>query len=109
MKIISSTSSTSISGVTLMSDFEPAPPVLNAITNSPDLQKNICARGLLGARRGRAMRVFLLDQFGDQADRIYARGAEIVHTILDGFVLGAIIGRNVHRLIHFVGLQVAHL
>src|SRR5713101_4555220 len=106
MKMISSTSSTSISGVMLMSALAPppAPPTAIAITNSP---LNACCLSLTALlRRARSL---LLQLFCQQADLVHARRADVVHHLDHHPVLRPGVTVHVDRLVHPVTDQIFHL
>src|SRR5258708_20777628 len=100
MKMISSTSSTSISGVTLISAVCPPPgaPVAIAITVFPSSsgpQADRCSKKPLRLRwrRRSGAGTFL---FCEQAQLVHARGADVVHDSHHKFVLGAGVGPHEH-------------
>src|SRR5581483_7563646 len=110
MKMMSSTSSTSISGVTLMSAEGPLPlPMLIAIAGTFRQP----ARGGLEflplfpaarrrcPRRRRERSLFAL--LGEQPKLVHARGAHVVHHLHHRPVLGARVGADEHPLVHSVG------
>src|ERR1051326_2037751 len=88
MKIIRSTRRTSMSGVTLISAVWPPPPVVIAIRLFPSAVLRLRFVGVLF--------VFL---FGQQPQLIDAGGANIVHHIHHGLVVGPRIGTHIHGLI----------
>src|SRR5438105_8523230 len=120
MKMISSTSSTSISGVTLMLAVgPPLPPIAIAITNSPSnswglaslVSTQLAAHRYLGCgrrarrlaghvRRLRRVRSLL---FGNQAQLVYARSANIIHNVNHDAIFGARIDLEEDALIGFFG------
>src|SRR5438270_5309726 len=82
MKMISSTSSTSTNGVTLMSAFcPPAPPTAIAITGFSFV--------LLRHRRRLRFLVLLLDLFGQQADLVHSCSTHVIHYLYHRAVLVA--------------------
>src|SRR6185436_16064944 len=104
MKMISSTRSTSISGVTLIFAWtRPLPPTFIAIRKSPYrclagqiLSNRSCCGGLPRALRS----------FGNQADLIDARRAQIVDDVFHGLILGSGVRPDVHRFVEFIGQQI---
>src|SRR5690348_14004761 len=103
MKMISSTSSTSISGVTFMSAVGPPPAPPTAIP--------IVVLLLPGGRDGRRGRgcAGILALFGQQAQIIYAGCTHIIHYLHHRAVLGAGIGADKNALVNAVGQTVLHL
>src|SRR5208337_3748624 len=108
MKTMSSTSKTSIIGVTLMSALgpPPGPPIAIPISNSQLLGAS--ARGGAGCRRllCRGARLYLL---GQQAYIINSGRADIVHYIHHAAVLGTSVGLDEDPLVNLVGQTVLHL
>src|SRR5690348_5410159 len=105
MKMISSTSSTSIRGVTLISALAPPPPPPTAIAIS--ISPYDCETELLLLRRS-ARRRLPLDLLRQQTQLIHTRRTEIVDHILDLLIPRARIALHIHRLVELVGEQVLH-
>src|SRR5882724_10019415 len=100
MKMISSTRSTSMSGVTLMFAFWP-PLAPSAI---PIVDLLYCP--LLSATRrwrGRGRRTFFLALIGQKAQLIYARRPDVIHHFDHSAELGARVRANVNPFVRFVG------
>src|SRR5579864_8837809 len=100
MKIISSTRSTSMRGVTLMFAWtRPLPQptfiaikTLLAFFDPIRLPHRSCAGGLSGALRS----------LRDQPELIHACGAQAVHDVLDGLVLGTSVSPDIHGLVQLI-------
>src|SRR5262249_23231432 len=104
MKMIRSTSRTSMSGVMLMSAFcPPEVPTAIAIVNfSCFLLSPLAVEGR--CLRPRGLRI-LRDQLGDQADLIDAGRPQIVDDLHHALILGARIALDVASLVQPVGQQ----
>src|SRR5205085_6347752 len=116
MKMISSTSSTSIRGVTLMLAVgPPLPPIVIAITNSPSnyigLAPSSRFHSTLGSRhrfdrlgchvrRRRCFGPFLLSE---QAQLVNASGTNIVHNVNHDAILGVRVGLDEDALVGLLG------
>src|SRR5689334_13319733 len=104
MKMMMSTSRTSIMGVMLISLFGPPPPptdipIRELLYNSLFLFRFRCGCGRIGRSRGLTL---VLQLFGEKTQLVHAGSTKIVHHIYDLLVAGALVALYIHGLVQLV-------